>query len=133
MELTKEQQEKARKKFEEDIKNVDQSDVDYAYKKGSSKIDEFGDNPPSALSKIWNDIKLMMGLIKDYTIGDYKDVPWDTIAAIAGAIVYFISPIDIIPDFLPVVGYLDDAVVIKLALDFANSDLQQYKKWKYKN
>jgi uncharacterized membrane protein YkvA (DUF1232 family) len=133
MELTKEQYEKAKKKFEEDIKNVDQNDVDYASKKGSQKVDEFGNNPPSALAKMWNDIKLMIGLIKDYTVGNYKEVPWDTIAAITGAIVYFISPIDLIPDFLPFIGYIDDALIITLALEFSSNDLAKYKKWKDAN
>ena len=130
MSITKEQQKKAKKQFAEDIKDVDNNDVEYASKKGESKLHQFGDTPPSALKKIWNDIKLMVGLITDYAKGDYTEVPWDTIAAITGAVIYFISPIDIIPDFLPVVGYMDDALVIKLALDFAEDDLNKYKTWK---
>ncbi|TOM80426.1 YkvA family protein, partial [Vibrio parahaemolyticus] len=85
---------------------------------------------PGALSKLWNDIKLMVNLITDYVKGDYTEVPWRVIAAITGAIVYFASPIDVIPDFIPVVGYLDDALVIKLALDLASEDLIEYKRWK---
>ena len=130
MELSKEQQLKAKQKFEEDIKNVDMNDVEYASKKGEKKVLDLEKNIPNVLVEMWNDIKLMISLLTDYIKGDYKETPWGTIAAIAGAIVYFVSPIDIIPDFIPVVGYLDDALVIKLALDFAHSDLEQYKRWK---
>jgi len=133
MALTKEQEEKARQQFAEDIKDVDNDDVEYASKKGNTKIKKFGDNPPGALSKIWNDIKLMICLITDYAKGNYKEVPWKIIAALTAAIIYFISPIDVIPDFIPVVGYLDDALVIKLALDFSGDDLAAYERWKEKN
>ncbi|WP_373026562.1 YkvA family protein [Sulfurimonas sp.] len=130
MGMTKEQEEKARKQFEENIKNVDENDVEYASKKGQSKINEFGNNPPNALIKLWEDVKLMVGLVTDYLKGDYKEVPWNVIASISGAVVYFVSPIDVIPDFIPGFGYLDDALVIKLALGFAKSDLEKYKQWK---
>jgi len=130
MGMTKEQEEKARKQFEENIKNVDENDVEYASKKGQSKINEFGNNPPNALIKLWEDVKLMVGLVTDYLKGDYKEVPWNVIASISGAVIYFVSPIDVIPDFIPGFGYLDDALVIKLALGFAKSDLEKYKQWK---
>jgi uncharacterized membrane protein YkvA (DUF1232 family) len=121
---------KVRKSFEDNIKDVDKNDIEYASKKGNSKINDFGNNPPSSLLKVWNDIKLMISLITDYTKGNYKDVPWNVIAAVTVAVIYFISPIDVIPDFIPVVGYLDDLAVLKLALEFANDDLIAYKEWK---
>ncbi|WP_040726150.1 YkvA family protein [Thiomicrorhabdus sp. Kp2] len=130
MSISKEQEQKAKDQFYEDIKDVDESDVEYASKKGNKKLNQFGDNPPGALAKLWNDIKLMISLITDYAKGNYKAVPWKIIAAITGAVVYFVSPIDVIPDFIPVVGYLDDALVIKLALDLAGDDLDEYARWK---
>ena len=130
MEINKEQEALAKKKFEDDIKNVDSDDVDYASKKGKTKIDELDKNPPSVLMKVWNDLKLMINLIIDYVKGDYTNVPWNTIAAITGAIIYFVSPIDVIPDFIPVVGYVDDLTVIKFTLDLVSEDLIKYKQWK---
>ena len=130
MEINKEQEALAKKKFEEDIKNIDSDDVDYASKKGKTKIDEMDTNPPSVLMKVWNDLKLMINLIKDYAKGDYKDVPWKTIAAITGAIIYFVSPIDVIPDFIVGLGYADDLVVIKFALELVGDDLKKYEQWK---
>lgn len=126
MEINKEQESLARKKFEEDIKKIDTDDVDYASKKGTTKIDELDKNPPTMLMKIWNDLKLMLNLIKDYAKGNYKDVPWNTIAAITGAIIYFVSPIDVIPDFIPVAGYADDCVPRKLGTSSNGGELVSY-------
>lgn len=122
--------EQAEKQFEENIKDVDQDDLKYAANKGWSKIKHFGENPPEAIKQFWEDLKLMVGMIIDYVKGNYDSVPWNTIAAVTGAVIYFVSPIDVIPDFIPVAGYVDDALVIKLALDFIGQDLSKYKEWK---
>ena len=130
MQMTPEQEERVKERFAEGIENVDQDDVAYAAKKGEKKIRQFADHPPEAIKKFWEDLKCMVEMISDYVKGDYKNVPWNTIAAIAGAVIYFVLPIDIIPDFIPVAGYLDDALVIKLALDFIDQDLKKYQEWK---
>ena len=130
MALSKEQEQKAEVQFHENINDVDENDIEYASKKGNKKIEEFGDNPPGSLAQVWGDLKLMIGLITDYTKGNYKSVPWKIMAAITAAVVYFVSPIDIVPDFIPFLGYFDDALVIKFALDLARNDLATYARWK---
>src|SRR5680860_175375 len=60
----------------------------------------------------------------------YKDVPWLVIASIGGSLLYVLSPIDLIPDFIPFVGYLDDALVFAACLKFAQQDLEKYREWK---
>ena len=50
--------------------------------------------------------------MKSYIQGEYKDVPIGIIIAIISALVYFVSPIDILPDSIPIVGYFDDAAVV---------------------
>ena len=132
MSLTKDDELKIKQQFHENIKDVDSDDVEYASKKGNKALQKFGNTPPNALMKMWEDIKLMISLITDYVKGKYTEVPWNAIASIVGAIVYFVSPVDVLPDFIPAVGYLDDAMVIKLALDFANEDLIKYSQWKNK-
>jgi len=130
MGISEEDKEKARRQFEEDLKGVDENDVEYASKKGSEKVKQMDSNPPDFLEKIWEDVKLMISLISDYYKGVYTDVPWKVIASIAGAVVYFVSPIDVIPDFIPIAGYADDLVVLNIALNFAREDLELYKEWK---
>lgn len=71
-------------------------------------------------------------MITDYIKGNYK-VDWKTIAVITGAIIYFLAPLDLIPDFIPIVGYLDDLTVIKIALNMVKKDFDIYKTWKLDN
>ncbi len=57
--------------------------------KGSGKLKRFG-----------ADIRLMFSMIRDYWYGDYRSVPWKTIAAVAGALLYVLNPLDFIPDLI---------------------------------
>lgn len=82
------------------------------------------------LEKFWEEIKLLLSMIRDYWNGDYRDIPWSTVAAAVGALLYVLSPVDLIPDVIPVVGYLDDAAVVTLCLKAIWSDLEKYKQWK---
>lgn len=120
----------AKFRFEESVEYIDPNDIDAAASSGEAKIKELLENIPKALETVWNDIKLLVSVIKDYTSGEYREIPFKSIAAIAGAIIYFVSPIDAIPDFIPGVGYLDDASVIAYCLRFVHDDLEAYKVWK---
>ena len=82
------------------------------------------------LAKYFNDLCEIFELLRDRVTGNYKETPWTTIAALTGALIYVLSPLDLIFDFLPVIGFLDDAVVIGLAIKLAQSDLAKYRAWK---
>lgn len=79
---------------------------------------------------VFEDLPLACMLISDYSHGNYRDVPLATIITLLAAIIYFFSPLNIIPNVIPVIGVLDDAVVWGLALQAARNDLQAYRIWK---
>ena len=81
----------------------------------------------------FNDIPIIIQLIKDYTSGRYKAIPLGTIIALICALIYFLSPVDLIPDTIPGVGYLDVLTVIGLAIKFASTDFDDYKEWLQKH
>lgn len=82
------------------------------------------------LKKFLSEFKLLFNMIRDYFKGDYTVIPWYIIAAIGSTLLYVLSPIDAIPDFIPVFGYVDDAAVMALCLKFVNIEIDEYKKWK---
>jgi uncharacterized membrane protein YkvA (DUF1232 family) len=82
------------------------------------------------LEKVWEYLQLFFSIVKDYINGSYKEIPLTTIISIVASLLYLISPIDFIPDFIPGIGLIDDVFVIGLVISSASSDLDKYKKWK---
>lgn len=67
-------------------------------------------------------------MLKAYMSGKYKDVSWETIISIVAAIIYFVNPFDLIPDFFPG-GFIDDAAVIGYVLHRFKSDIDRFRGW----
>jgi uncharacterized membrane protein YkvA (DUF1232 family) len=98
--------------------------VDEAFKKANR---EKGKKGP--IDDIWEKVQLLFSLIKDWASGDYKDVPTGSVVLILIGILYFVSPLDFIPDFIPIAGFVDDGAVLLLVFKQLNSDLEKYKDW----
>lgn len=75
-------------------------------------------------------IPIMISLVKNYVEGKYTKIPYGTILAILNPLVYFLSPIDIFPDFLPFAGYLDDMAVMELSMKMVKTDIEAYDEWR---
>src|SRR4051812_22963692 len=64
------------------------------------------------LGDAFEDLQALLRLIRAYAKREYRDLPTKTVVAAAAAVIYFISPVDLIPDVLAGVGYIDDTAVI---------------------
>lgn len=80
----------------------------------------------------FSDFKVLFSMLRDYTTRKYTVVPWYIISSIGAALLYVISPIDLIPDFIPLIGYLDDATVLAFCLKLVHKEIILYKFWKEK-
>ncbi len=78
-------------------------------------------------------IPVMISMLRSYIKKEYKDIPIGTVIALISALLYWLAPLDIIPDALPVAGYVDDATVVAACLKLINDDLKEYKEWRKKN
>ncbi len=126
--ITKKQ---AEEELKNEAKNVTEDDLRKVLEKQKEIEDKFKGNGP--LGRFVADIKLLFAIIKDYINGEYREIPWWSIAAIVAALLYVFNPLDLIPDFIPVIGYIDDATVVAACLAMVETDLHKYKDWKMKN
>ena len=104
------------------------SNLKYLIGKEGKLKEKLEDN--SYLEPFSEDLMLFMSLIKDYYKGDYRKIPFRTLSAGVVGAIYTLNPIDLIPDSIPFIGYIDDALVLKFCLKQARKDLQKYKSWK---
>jgi uncharacterized membrane protein YkvA (DUF1232 family) len=80
-------------------------------------------------SGMLSQLKTSVRLMRAYAKGDYKQVSWESMVVLVGAVLYVASPIDLIPDAIPVAGILDDATVLSFALRMVNEEVQEFLAW----
>ncbi|MDI9395898.1 MAG: YkvA family protein [Euryarchaeota archaeon] len=119
-------------------------------KKVGSNLDQIKDNPDQAsdtstafpeepevgqhnhqgdLRKVWVNLKLLFSMLADSFNGKYP-VPKKTALVLTLALLYLISPVDILPDIFPLIGFADDVAVLAFAFSLINDDLENYRTWK---
>lgn len=111
-----------------EITKINDDDVDMAVNSHEAITDKILNS--GVLKKYTELAKVMFGMLKDYRKGIYTNVPWFTIAAITFSFLYILNPFDLIPDFIPGIGYIDDFAVFTFGMKFMESDLHKYLDWK---
>lgn len=75
-------------------------------------------------------IPILISMVRSYWKGEYKTVPFKSIIAIVSALIYFLSPLDVVPDWIPFLGQMDDALVIATVWKQVHKDIDKYREWK---
>lgn len=125
--------EKKKKKIDPEFiidgaESINEEDIERA-NKNSDKI-EGKIKGSGKLRRFLSDFKLLSALLKDYWKGDYRNIPYKSIAVVVFTLLYVLNVADVVPDFIPGLGLLDDATVIGLCLKIVNSELEKYGNWK---
>lgn len=97
--------------------NIDKSEVD-KYGKNYSD-DGLWDKIKNTAKKVGSN--LIYEVLQLFYVAKNPNVPMKIRAAMVAPLGYFISPVDLIPDITPIVGYSDDTAVIAMAIAFAHA------------
>jgi len=87
----------------------------------------------ASLAVVWDDLQATLRMIAAWAGGGYRRVPWRTLVAAIGAMIYLVNPFDAVPDFVPGLGYLDDAAVIGAVVAFIGRDIRSFIEWEKKS
>ncbi len=83
-----------------------------------------------SLEGVWTELQLLFSLSKDYASGNYTSIPKSAIISVVAALLYFISPIDLIPDFILGLGLVDDVIILRFVYKKVKKELDKYQVWK---
>jgi len=114
--------------FENETSKIDDEDVEMVMDNEESISKKLSNAPP--LRKFVELGQIMFEMLKDFKRGKYSEVPWFTIASIAVTLLYVLNPLDIVPDFIPGIGYIDDLAVMSISMGWIETDLHKYLDWR---
>jgi uncharacterized membrane protein YkvA (DUF1232 family) len=81
------------------------------------------------LAALREDLPTLIRLARAYALGTYRKIPWKALVSAVAAILYFVMPLDAIPDFIPIIGYLDDAAVIAYGMRMFHGEIARFAAW----
>ncbi len=88
---------------------------------------EKADEQKRKIQGFFDDLKALVEMVRAYFNKEYTAVPWKTIVFSLVAILYFLNPLDIVPDLLPGIGFIDDATLVAFIVTGIREDLEKFK------
>ncbi|GAB3692981.1 YkvA family protein [Spirosoma flavus] len=92
-------------------------------------IDKSGGLSGANISVFREQLSIVTRLLKAYASGQYRALPWKTLIRVIAVLIYFVSPIDILPDFLPIVGISDDIALMLWLFSGIKDDIEKFRDW----
>lgn len=81
------------------------------------------------LRAMFGSLSALLRLVRAWVNGSYRVVPWKSLVMAVGGLIYFVLPFDIFPDFIPLLGFFDDAAVIAYIVSTIRQDLDAFTAW----
>ena len=68
-------------------------------------------------------------LAKAYAAGEYREVPWKTMLVVLAAVIYFVNPLDLVPDMIPIAALTDDFAVLVWVYNSLGTEIEKFPAW----
>jgi uncharacterized membrane protein YkvA (DUF1232 family) len=91
----------------------------------SEKLSDMDENK-ERVSGFLEKVRTLLRMLRAYINGQYREIPWKSLLMIIGALIYFLMPLDLIPDFIPMTGLADDISIIFLVFSTINEDIEDF-------
>ena len=78
----------------------------------------------------WESLQILIRVIRAQIAGKYR-VPLTALTMAIAAVIYFVNPLDVIPDSIPVFGFLDDAAVIAFVMKSNRTVISNFRTWEF--
>jgi uncharacterized membrane protein YkvA (DUF1232 family) len=99
--------------------------VEHAAAEKFTKLLNSANHGSSLIRKLLNNVKTLLMMLRDKKFS----MEWQSKAIIIAALGYFITPTDLFPDFIPFVGYLDDAFILSLVFNVLNEEISRFERY----
>ena len=97
------------------------------------KVMQKAQSKPDGHDEGWrNDLTTLWRMTKAYTKGEYKHIPYQTVLLIVATLVYFLMPMDFLPDILVGIGLFDDVALIGWTIGAIQSDINHFRTYEKK-
>jgi uncharacterized membrane protein YkvA (DUF1232 family) len=117
-----------------------------SFDKATSRANEYANDPDSLndlldkaarkadarrgpLAEVRDTLLASFRLLRAYATRKYTRIPWQSLIMLIASVVYFVMPLDLIPDFILSLGIVDDAAILAWTFKKLKGDLDEFRKW----
>jgi uncharacterized membrane protein YkvA (DUF1232 family) len=117
-----------------------------SYQKAKSKAEEYARSPDKLtqllnqakekarrksgpLAEVWDSLTTCFRMVKAYANGSYREIPWQSLVMIVTALIYFVMPFDLVPDFIVALGMIDDVALLGWTIKTIAADIDAFARW----
>jgi uncharacterized membrane protein YkvA (DUF1232 family) len=87
------------------------------------------DNKDNKFKQLFDVALTLVRLVRAFISGEYRDISTNTVISGLAVLLYVLSPIDLVPDFIPVIGFLDDLSLISWFLGKFQGEITRFREW----